>query len=41
VIIGAFMVEVAQGKDGSPYSQLGVVAGVSYVAGVAFLRWRS
>ena len=41
VIIGAFLVEVAQGHDGSPYSALGAVGGVAYVAAVAFLRWRS
>jgi hypothetical protein len=41
VIIGAFLVEVAQGQDGSPYSALGAVGGVAYIAAVAFLRWRS
>ena len=41
VIIGAWLVEVAQGKDGTPYAQLGAVGGVAYVAAVAFLRWRS
>jgi hypothetical protein len=41
VIIGAFLVEVAQGHDASPYSQLGAIGGVAYVAAVAFLRWRS
>ena len=40
-IIGAFLVEVAQGHDGSPYSALGAVGGVAYVLAVAFLRWRS
>ena len=41
VIIGAWLVEVAQGKDGSPYTQLGAVGGLAYVLAVAFLRWRS
>ena len=41
VIIGAFLVEVAQGRDGSPYSALGAVGGLVYVAAVALLRWRS
>ena len=41
VIIGAWLVEVAEGKDGSPYAQLGAVGGVAYVAAVALLRWRS
>jgi len=41
VIIGAWLVEVAPGHDGSPYSQLGAVGGVAYIAAIAFLRWRS
>ena len=41
VIIGAWLVEVAQGKDGSPYTQLGAIGGVAYIAAIAFLRWRS
>ena len=41
VIIGAFLVEVAQGHDGSPYTQLGAIGGIAYIAAVAFLRWRS
>jgi hypothetical protein len=41
VIIGAFLVEVAQGKDGTPWSQLGALGGVVYIAAVALLRWRS
>jgi hypothetical protein len=41
VIIGAWLVEIAQGKDGSPYAQLGAVGGLAYVLAVALLRWRS
>jgi hypothetical protein len=41
VVIGAFMYEVANGDDGSPYAALGAIAGVAYVVGVAILRWRS
>ena len=41
VIIGGFLVEVAQGHDGSPYSALGAVGGVAYILAVALLRWRS
>ena len=41
VIIGAWLVEIAQGKDGSPYAALGFVGGLAYVLAVAFLRWRS
>jgi len=39
-IIVAWLWEVAHGDDGSPYTQLGALGGVSYVAAVAFLRWR-
>jgi hypothetical protein len=41
VIIGAWLVEIAQGKDGNPYAALGFVGGLAYVLAVAFLRWRS
>jgi hypothetical protein len=41
VIIGAFLVEVAWGEDGQPWSQLGALGGVSYIIAVALLRWRS
>jgi protein-S-isoprenylcysteine O-methyltransferase Ste14 len=40
VIIGAFLVEVARGHDGSPYATLGAVAGVAYLVAVAALRLR-
>jgi hypothetical protein len=40
VIIGAFLVEVARGMDGSPYAALGAVAGVAYLVAVAVLRLR-
>jgi hypothetical protein len=36
----AFLVEIARGHEGSPYTWLGALAGVAYVAAVAFLRWR-
>jgi hypothetical protein len=41
VIIGAWLVEIAQGKDGSPYAALGAVGGLAYILAVALLRWRS
>jgi hypothetical protein len=41
VIIGAFLVEVARGQDGEPWSQLGALGGISYIIAVALLRWRS
>ena len=40
VVIGAFLVEVARGQDGSPYAALGAVAGVAYLAAIAVLRIR-
>ena len=39
VIIG-WLVEIARGHSGSPFTWLGVVAGISYVLAVAFFRWR-
>ena len=39
-IIIAFIVEVAQGHDGSPYTWLGAVAGIAYLVAVAVLRLR-
>jgi hypothetical protein len=32
--------EWAHGRDGSPYAQLGAIAGVAYIAAVAVLRLR-
>jgi len=32
--------EWGHGRDGTPYAQLGAVAGVAYVAAIAVLRWR-
>ena len=40
-IIVAWLVEVAQGGDGEPYTQLGAIGGLGYLLAVAFLRWRS
>jgi hypothetical protein len=39
-VIIAFLVEIARGHDGSPYTWLGALAGVAYAVAVAFLRWR-
>ena len=41
VIIGAFLVEVAQGEDGQPWSQLGAVGEIAYIISVAVFRARS
>lgn len=35
-----FMVEIAQGRDGSPYYQLAALGGVSYVVALVWLRFR-
>ena len=40
VLIGAWLYELAQGDEGEPYTQLLAVGGLSYIAAVAFLRWR-
>ena len=39
-IIVAFMVEVARGHDGSPYTWLGAIAGLAYLVAVVVLRVR-
>jgi transcriptional regulator with XRE-family HTH domain len=41
VVIGAWLWEIGHGRDGSPYSQLGAIAGITYVVAVAILRWRN
>jgi hypothetical protein len=40
-LVVLWVVEVAQGKDGNPYGALSALAGLSYLAGIAFMRWRS
>jgi hypothetical protein len=40
VILGAWLFEIASGRDGSPYGQLAAVGGLAYVAAVAILRSR-
>jgi hypothetical protein len=39
-IIIAFIVEVAQGHSGAPYTWLGAIAGLAYLAAVVVLRLR-
>jgi hypothetical protein len=41
VVIGMCAWEWSHGRDGSPYVQLGAIAGVAYVAALGVLRWRS
>jgi len=36
----AFLVEIARGHDGAPYTWLGALAGLTYILAVAYLRWR-
>ena len=40
VVLVAFVVQIARGQSGWPYSMLGFVGGVSYVAEVIYLRIR-
>ena len=40
-VIGAWLWDVAQGGDGSPYAQLAAVSGVAYIVAIAILRFRS
>ncbi len=39
VIVG-FLVEMAHGHDGNPYTWLGALAGVSYIAAIVVMRLR-
>src|SRR4051794_189294 len=39
-IIAAFVVEIARGHDGTPYSWLGAIGGVAYLVAVVALRLR-
>ena len=39
-LIVVWLVEVARGRDGSPYGQLLAVAGIAYLVGIALMRWR-
>jgi hypothetical protein len=45
VLIGTLIVlwaiEVARGHDGNPYGLLSALAGIAYLVGIAFMRWRS
>ncbi len=41
VILAAFVYELAQGHDASPYTQLGAVAGIAYLGALIVLQRRS
>ncbi|HEX6674254.1 MAG TPA: hypothetical protein VF486_04420 [Actinomycetes bacterium] len=40
-VILAFIWEIAHGRSGNPFAQLGAIAGVAYLVAVIWLRWRS
>ena len=40
-ILAAFLWEIANGDDPSPYSQLGAIAGLAYIVAIVVLRHRS
>jgi presenilin-like A22 family membrane protease len=39
-VVTGFLVEIARGHSGSPFTWLGAIAGLTYVLGVAYFRWR-
>ena len=39
--MGAWLYELADGRDGSPHGQLLAVGGLAYILAIAYLRWRS
>jgi hypothetical protein len=41
VVIGAWLYEIANGRDGNPFTWLGAVGGLAYILAVAILRARS
>jgi hypothetical protein len=40
-LVGAWLYELADGRDGDPYGRLLAAGGLAYVAAIAFLRRRS
>ena len=39
-LTAVWLVQLARGKDASPYTELMAVGGISYLAAIAFMRWR-
>jgi len=39
-LIVAWLIQIALGRSGEPYDWLCAVAGLAYLAGVGYLRWR-
>jgi hypothetical protein len=40
VLIGAWLIEIAHGDDGSPYGEVLAVAGIAYLLAIVWLRFR-
>lgn len=40
VILGAWLIELARGGDGMPYTWLAAFGGVLFVAALGYLNWR-
>lgn len=40
-VIAGFLVEVAEGHNGSPYDWLGAIGGLAYMLAIGVLRWRT
>jgi hypothetical protein len=40
-LIVAFVWEIAHGRSGQPYANLGAIAGIAYLVALVWLRWRS
>jgi hypothetical protein len=40
-LIVLWAIEIARGHDGNPYGALSALAGISYLVGIAIMRWRS
>ncbi len=41
ILLGAWLWQLSQGEDGSPYGQVLAAGGIAYVLALAVLRWRS
>ena len=41
VLSGAWLWELAHGRDGSPYGPVLAIGGVAYLVAIAYLRWRA
>ena len=41
ILVGAWLWELAHGRDGGQYSRIGALGGVAYILAIAYLRWRA